>query len=67
VLAHFILKEKLHALGVLGCVLCITGSMVIVIHAPQEQEITSVKEIWKLATQPCESYQFIMGRILVHP
>ncbi|KQK05430.1 hypothetical protein BRADI_2g20020v3 [Brachypodium distachyon] len=32
--------------------MCIAGSMVIVIHAPQEQEITSVKEIWIMATQP---------------
>lgn len=58
VLAHFILNEKLHALGVLGCVVCIAGSMVIVIHAPQEQEITSVKEIWNMALQPCENCQF---------
>lgn len=67
VLAHFILNERLHALGVLGCVMCIAGSMVIVIHAPLEQEITSVKEIWHMATQPCEGCQFIMimGAILV--
>ncbi|GJN14909.1 hypothetical protein PR202_gb01786 [Eleusine coracana subsp. coracana] len=30
----------------------ITRSVVIVIHAPQEQEITSVREIWNMATQP---------------
>ncbi|XP_062180120.1 probable magnesium transporter NIPA6 isoform X1 [Phragmites australis] len=52
VLAHFVLNERLHALGVLGCVMCIAGSVVIVIHAPQEQEITSVREIWNMATQP---------------
>nr|XP_010922173.1 probable magnesium transporter NIPA3 isoform X2 [Elaeis guineensis] len=51
VLAHFILKEKLHSLGILGCVMCIAGSVVIVIHAPQEKEISSVQEIWKLAMQ----------------
>ncbi|KAK1278563.1 hypothetical protein QJS04_geneDACA007411 [Acorus gramineus] len=51
VLAHFILKEKLHYLGILGCVMCIAGSVVIVIHAPQERSITSVQEIWNLATQ----------------
>ncbi|XP_066366098.1 probable magnesium transporter NIPA4 isoform X3 [Miscanthus floridulus] len=32
--------------------MCIAGSVVIVIHAPQEQEITSVREIWNMATQP---------------
>lgn len=52
VLAHFILKEKLSKLGVLGCVSCIVGSVVIVLHAPQEQSPTSVEEIWALATQP---------------
>ncbi|MBA0578896.1 hypothetical protein Gorai_021167, partial [Gossypium raimondii] len=46
VLAHFMLKEKLHQLGVLGCVMCISGSVIIVIHAPQESPITSVQEIW---------------------
>ncbi|XP_074557287.1 putative magnesium transporter NIPA4 [Curcuma longa] len=51
VLAHFILKEKLHALGILGCIMCIVGSVVIVIHAPQERAITSVQQIWHMATQ----------------
>ncbi|XP_008808782.2 probable magnesium transporter NIPA6 isoform X1 [Phoenix dactylifera] len=51
VLAHFILKERLHSLGILGCVMCIAGSVVIVIHAPQEKAISSVQEIWKLAMQ----------------
>ncbi|KAL3833502.1 hypothetical protein ACJIZ3_008238 [Penstemon smallii] len=52
VLAQFILNEKLHKLGILGCVLCITGSIIVVIHAPQEQAISSVQEIWSMATQP---------------
>ncbi|OAY61335.1 probable magnesium transporter NIPA6 [Manihot esculenta] len=51
VLAHFILNEKLHKLGILGCVMCIAGSIIIVIHAPQEHPITSVQEIWTMATQ----------------
>ncbi|XP_002527030.3 probable magnesium transporter NIPA6 isoform X1 [Ricinus communis] len=52
VLAHFILNEKLQKLGVLGCVMCIAGSIIIVIHAPQEHPITSIQEIWSMATQP---------------
>lgn len=52
VLAHFILKEKLKKLGVLGCLLCIVGSVVIVLHAPREHDLNSVDEIWALATQP---------------
>ncbi|EXB39264.1 hypothetical protein L484_024959 [Morus notabilis] len=52
VLAHFLLKERLQKMGVLGCVSCIVGSVVIVIHAPQEKILNSVQEIWNLATQP---------------
>eukprot|EP00249_Psilotum_nudum_P014576 c24896_g1_i1 orf=945-2009(-) len=52
VLAHVMLKEKLHILGILGCVLCVAGSTEIVLHAPQERGIESVKELWNLATEP---------------
>ena len=52
VLAHFMLKERLSKLGVLGCVSCIVGSVVIVLHAPQEETPTSVQQIWDLASQP---------------
>lgn len=52
VLAHFMLKEKLQKLGMLGCLLCIVGSTVIVLHAPEEHSISSVQEIWELAIQP---------------
>lgn len=51
-LAHFVLEEKLHIFGVLGCVLCMVGSTSIVLHAPQERQINSVKEVWHHATQP---------------
>ncbi|XP_012699963.1 probable magnesium transporter NIPA6 [Setaria italica] len=52
VLAHFILNEKLQRMGVLGCVLCIVGSTVIILHAPEEETPSSVAQIWHLATQP---------------
>lgn len=52
VLAHIILREKLHIFGILGCVLCVVGSTTIVLHAPQEREIESVIEVWDLATEP---------------
>ncbi|XP_075649549.1 putative magnesium transporter NIPA6 [Castanea sativa] len=52
VLAHFLLKERLQKMGVVGCVSCIVGSVIIVIHAPQEHTPSSVQEIWILATQP---------------
>ncbi|CAA2960497.1 probable magnesium transporter NIPA6 [Olea europaea subsp. europaea] len=52
VLAHFMLKEQLRQMGILGCMSCIVGSVVIVIHAPQEHTPSSVLEIWNLATEP---------------
>lgn len=52
VLAHIILREKLHIFGVLGCVLCVVGSTTIVLHAPQERPIESVTQVWDLATEP---------------
>ncbi|KAE8648654.1 probable magnesium transporter NIPA4 [Cucumis sativus] len=52
VLAHIILGEKLHIFGVLGCILCVVGSITIVLHAPQEREIESVTEVWQMAMEP---------------
>ncbi|KAK7372763.1 hypothetical protein VNO80_06150 [Phaseolus coccineus] len=63
VLADIILKEKLHNLGILGCVMCIAGSIIIVIHAPKEQPIKSVLEIWDMATQP--AFLAYVGSVIV--
>ncbi|PIN14462.1 hypothetical protein CDL12_12907 [Handroanthus impetiginosus] len=52
VLAHFILDESLHIFGVVGCILCLVGSVTIVLHAPLERDIESVKQVWQLATEP---------------
>lgn len=51
-LAHIILQEKLHVFSILGCALCVVGSTMIVLYAPQERDIESVKEVWDLATEP---------------
>lgn len=52
VLAHVMLKERLHIFGILGCILCVVGSISIVLHAPPEREIVAVREVWILATEP---------------
>eukprot|EP00887_Chlorella_sp_A99_P001446 scaffold8.g1446.t1 len=52
ILAHYLLGERLNVFGVLGCVLCITGSLAIVLHAPQERPLESVVQVWSLAMQP---------------
>jgi hypothetical protein len=55
ILSHIMLNEKLNMFGVLGALLCILGSITIVLHAPDEQEITSLVEVWQLALQPGEA------------
>ncbi|KAK9916826.1 hypothetical protein WJX75_007477 [Coccomyxa subellipsoidea] len=52
VLAHIMLNERLNIFGILGCVLCIVGSLTIVLHAPEEREITSLLQVWNMALQP---------------
>lgn len=52
VLAHILLNEKLNMFGIVGCILCITGTLSIVLHAPEEQQVTSVVELWMLAMHP---------------
>lgn len=52
VLAHYFLDERLHIFGVVGCALCLVGSTTIVLHAPQETQVSSVKEVWFFATEP---------------
>ena len=51
-LAHVYLHERLNAFGVLGCVLCIVGSTTLVLHAPPEQEVGSITEMFALAMRP---------------
>ncbi len=52
VLAHVMLNEKLNPFGMLGCILCISGSVTIVLHAPEEREISSLLQVWRMALQP---------------
>ena len=52
VLAHLFLGERLPGLGWLGCGLCICGSVPLVLHAPPEAPVASVRELWALAAEP---------------
>ncbi|NWV72514.1 NIPA3 protein, partial [Malurus elegans] len=49
--SHF-LNEKLNIHGKLGCVLSILGSTVMVIHAPEEEEVTSLDEMERKLQDP---------------
>ncbi|XP_051133421.1 probable magnesium transporter NIPA1 [Andrographis paniculata] len=65
VLAHFILNERLHIFGVVGCILCLVGSVTIVLHAPLERDIESVKQVWHYATEPGFIMYFLVVVALV--
>ncbi|XP_064183078.1 magnesium transporter NIPA1 isoform X2 [Anguilla rostrata] len=44
-LASHILQEHLNILGKLGCMLCCTGSVMLVIHAPKSENVTTRAEL----------------------
>ena len=69
-LAHIVLKERLNIFGIVGCILCIVGSMTIVLHAPEEQPITSLLQVWRLALQPGKFFlraHFANAYAMPHP
>lgn len=45
ILASRWLNEKLNLLGKVGCLVCILGSTVVVIHSPKEQELQTMEEL----------------------
>ncbi|PGH03620.1 hypothetical protein AJ79_07311 [Helicocarpus griseus UAMH5409] len=52
VLGAYFLGERLGILGKLGCAMCLLGSVIIVLHAPPDEEIETVDEILEYAIQP---------------
>jgi len=52
VLGTYFLKEELGTLGKLGCAICLIGSVIIVLHAPPDEEIDRIDEILHYAIQP---------------
>ena len=52
VLGSYFLNEELGILGKLGCAICLIGSVVIVLHAPPDKEITTVNAILEYAIKP---------------
>ncbi|XP_038625221.1 magnesium transporter NIPA3 [Tachyglossus aculeatus] len=45
ILSSYFLHERLNVHGKLGCVLSLLGSTVMVIHAPEEEEVTSLADM----------------------
>lgn len=49
VLGSYFLKEELGTLGKLGCAMCLIGSVIIVLHAPPDKEVTRIEDILQYA------------------
>lgn len=54
ILSSRFLGERLNLLGKLGCLLCITGSTMVVIHSPKEQEVRSLDALVPMLQEPSE-------------
>lgn len=52
VLGSYILKEDLGTLGKLGCAICLLGALIIVLHAPADEDIQTIDQILHYAIQP---------------
>lgn len=52
VLGSYILKEELGTLGKLGCAICLLGAIIIVLHAPADENIETIDQILHYAIKP---------------
>jgi hypothetical protein len=60
VLGSYFLQEHLGVLGKIGCAICLIGSVIIVLHAPPDEEVESVDKILNYAIQPGTIWLFLM-------
>ncbi|XP_037118112.1 magnesium transporter NIPA2 [Syngnathus acus] len=52
VLSSYFLNERLNMHGKMGCLLCVLGSTVMVVHAPQEEEVASLSAMAEKLKEP---------------
>lgn len=52
ILASYFLNEKLNLLGKMSCLLCLLGSTITVLHAPEEGKVDSLDELAEYLAQP---------------
>ncbi|XP_067626140.1 magnesium transporter NIPA2 [Eurosta solidaginis] len=52
VMASKFLNEKLNLLGKIGCLLCIIGSTIVVIHSPKEKEVENLASLFDKLQDP---------------
>ncbi|XP_066247648.1 magnesium transporter NIPA2 [Euwallacea similis] len=65
VLASKFLNEILSFNAKMGCLLCILGSIVIVIHAPHEEEFDSIDELLSKVMEPDFLYYLFIVSVIV--
>lgn len=59
IFSSYCLGESLNLLGKLGCVICMAGSTVMVIHAPKEEKVSTVVE---MASKMKDTGGFALGK-----
>lgn len=52
ILASWLLQEHLNLIGKLGCALCCCGSVVLIIHSPKSENVTSRAELEERLMDP---------------
>jgi len=52
VLGSYFLNEELGTLGKLGSAICLIGAVIIVLHAPPDEDIQTIDQILNYAIQP---------------
>lgn len=71
-LGAYFLKEELGTLGKLGCAICLLGSVIIVLHAPPDENIENVGQILDYALRPgqtalpAQQYPSLLTMFRVH-
>lgn len=56
VLGSYFLNEELGTLGKLGSAICLIGAVIIVLHAPPDEDIQTIDQILNYAIQPGMSW-----------
>lgn len=52
VLGTYFLDEKLGILGKIGCAICLIGSVIIVLHAPPDEDVETIDVLLHYAMRP---------------
>ncbi|KAK4235499.1 hypothetical protein C8A03DRAFT_36644 [Achaetomium macrosporum] len=65
VLGSYFLKEELGTLGKLGSAICLIGAVIIVLHAPPDEDIERIDQILNYALQPGMFLASICRRVAV--